>query len=334
MSFTHEGCKPLAEADSAGRPRMISYAQHGEDVLLHRLFPADHRGFYVDVGANHPTHHSVTRHFYDRGWRGVNVEPVSVVSALLREERPEDVNLELALSDQVGEMILHEPAGSLGMSTLNPDFARGLRSDGFACVERVVPVGTLADLCRSFVGSRTIDFLKIDVEGHEDPVIRGGDWSQWRPRVVLVEATICPESWELVLLNSGYLLATSDGVNRYYVRSEDADFIPRLTAPLWVTDAFVPIDVVEDRLELQRHLRHVQVGYDEARFVLWETREALREAEARERLLCGELDRLRSIERGRGRLERSAIRVAGLLSDLWRRSLFRSSRSVMNRRAG
>ena len=55
--------------------RMTSYADNFEDVLLQRAFELDARGFYIDVGAYAPVEHSVTKQFYDRGWRGINVEP-------------------------------------------------------------------------------------------------------------------------------------------------------------------------------------------------------------------------------------------------------------------
>ena len=54
---------------------MISYAQNQEDVLLRREFPDCTNGFYIDVGANDPVWDSVTKHFYDRGWHGINIEP-------------------------------------------------------------------------------------------------------------------------------------------------------------------------------------------------------------------------------------------------------------------
>ena len=207
-------------------------------------------------------YHSVTRHFYDRGWRGVNVEPVARICGLLRDERPGDVNLELALSDREGSMTLYEPAGSLGMSTLSVAFADGLRRDGYACEERTVPVTTLAKLCEAHVGDRTIDFLKVDVEGHEAAVLRGGDWRRWRPRVVLVEATVIPEAWEPGLLAAGYLPATTDGVNRYYLRDEDAGLLPRLTAPLWVTDAFIPFEAADALRSLEEQLQGTRAGLD------------------------------------------------------------------------
>ena len=294
--------------------RMISYAQHGEDVLLHRLFPKGHKGFYIDIGANHPTYHSVTRHFYDLGWRGINVEPVSRICAMLREARPDDLNLEFAISDHVGRMTLVEPSDSLGMSTLNLDFARGLRADGYSCVERSVSVTTLAQLCEQHVGDQVIDFLKIDVEGHESAVILGGDWRRWRPRVLVVEATVIPEAWEPMLLAADYLLATSDGVNRYYLRAEDAELQPRLSAPLWVSDTFLPVEVAEAQASLESQLAGTRAGLEHARYEVWEARQKLAQSEARERVLREELQRLQTLEINRGRVRRLTARAIRLLS--------------------
>ena len=78
---------------------MISYAQNREDVLLARVFHDVKAGFYVDVGANDPEHCSVTKHFYDLGWRGINFEPGRVFEKLAAA-RPRDINLNVAASDR------------------------------------------------------------------------------------------------------------------------------------------------------------------------------------------------------------------------------------------
>ena len=56
--------------------RFISYAQNNEDVLLWRALGHVRDGFYIDVGANDPVEHSVTKAFYDAGWRGISIEPL------------------------------------------------------------------------------------------------------------------------------------------------------------------------------------------------------------------------------------------------------------------
>jgi hypothetical protein len=81
---------------------IISYAQNREDVLLWRALHDVENGFYIDVGAQDPTHHSVTRAFYDRGWCGVNIEPAAGCFQKLCAERPRDLTLQVALGNREG----------------------------------------------------------------------------------------------------------------------------------------------------------------------------------------------------------------------------------------
>ncbi|HEY2253265.1 MAG TPA: FkbM family methyltransferase, partial [Planctomycetaceae bacterium] len=223
---------------------MISYAQNCEDVLLNRLFPADHRGFYVDVGASHPTTGSITAHFYNLGWHGINVEPSCSFNHLVHA-RPRDVNLQLALSDQPGAATFYEFPEAPGLSSFNSELADlAVSKFGFRCVRKPVAKATLAQVCREHV-QRPIDFMTIDVEGHEREVLAGADFRQFRPRVVVVEATkphggeSLHECWESLLLSHDYLFAFFDGLNRYYVRHEDESLISRLAVPANVFDNFV-----------------------------------------------------------------------------------------------
>ena len=223
---------------------LVSYAQNGEDVLLSRLFPSGLKGFYIDVGAHSPIEGSVTRHFYDQGWRGINVEPSAEHFAALCAARPRDVNLRTGLSDQAGTMTFFESSGT-GCSTFSPDIAAHQRAAGIPYAEREVEVLTLAQVCEEHVEGE-IDFLSVDVEGHEHRVLLGADWKRWRPRVVLVEATepltTVPshDEWEPALLNADYLFATFDGLNRWYVRIEDAQLLEPLRTPVNVLDDYIP----------------------------------------------------------------------------------------------
>jgi FkbM family methyltransferase len=217
---------------------MISYAQNGEDVLLRRLFAPDHRGFYIDAGANDPVYHSVTKHFYEHGWSGVNVEPIPEMHARLRADRPRDVNLHMGLADREGSMPFFESADIHGWSTFAPDLAAEYRRRGHRMIEHAIPVTTLASVCERFA-VRPIDFLKIDVEGFEACVLRGGDWDKYRPRVVLIE-NAWPETWEPLILGAGYLLAACDGINRYYVRQEEPALLEPFRTPVNVCDDYIP----------------------------------------------------------------------------------------------
>ena len=80
---------------------ITSYAQNFEDVMLSRAFPGA-SGFYVDVGANDPDIDNVSRTFYERGWSGINLEPLGPQFELLKQRRPRDVNLQIAVGEAEG----------------------------------------------------------------------------------------------------------------------------------------------------------------------------------------------------------------------------------------
>ena len=258
--------------------KTISYAQNHEDVLLGRVFPQS-EGFYLDVGANHPVFHSVTKLFYERGWRGINIEPSPVVYSHLIEDRPRDVNLNVGLADRDGILNFYESMSRHGWSTFRPELAEGYRAQGVPMVERTVPVTTLAKVCERHV-DRTIDFLKIDAEGFEREVLLGADFSRWRPRVLLIE-NAWPEAWEPLIAGLDYRQAAFDGLNRYYVRGEDEHLLPAFASTANVLDNFVPYEYLRlfqefaDRIE--RSKPSVIVGLkNDARRVVRKLRSTVR----------------------------------------------------------
>ncbi|KAB1075340.1 FkbM family methyltransferase [Methylobacterium planeticum] len=207
-------------------PPMISYAQNFEDVLLRRALPEIERGFYIDIGAFHPVIDNVTQWFYAKGWTGINVEPNPRFQALLREHRPHDLNLAVAVSGRSGTLDLHLMDG---LSTTVDDVAEHHTSSGRSAQGTVsVEALTLGDLFERHTDGRTVDFLKIDVEGAEAAILEAYPFTTVRPRILVIEATepdsiaLASTSWEDGLLRKGYQFCYFDGLNRYYVRDEDA----------------------------------------------------------------------------------------------------------------
>lgn len=197
------------------------FGQFEEDRCIASLLANKDNGFYVDVGAWEPDVDSVTKYFYERGWHGVNIEPVPYYHNLLLSTRPRDVNLRAALGSHPGGGVLSATRDS-GLSSLVSANVANARNLGFEAEPILVSIWTLEQVCDLFVGNRTIDFLKIDVEGYEAEVIAGADWSRYRPTVLCIEAThpctLTPsyEPWEPTLLAAGYEHVASDQVNRFY----------------------------------------------------------------------------------------------------------------------
>lgn len=225
---------------------MISYAQNFEDVILNRAFKGKTNGFYIDVGAWHPVDHSVTKHFYDQGWSGVNVEPSNTYWSLLQKFRPRDINLNCAVSDNREAQDYLEIPKSGASTSIQAGWDIIAKQGALAknAIKRRVECITLVDICNQYASDREIDFLKIDVEGSELSVIKGGDWKAYRPRVVIVEAvtpfTNAPNyiDWEEVLVKEAYVFSYFDGLNRFYVREESKDLLPAFNAPPNVLDDF------------------------------------------------------------------------------------------------
>ena len=222
---------------------LVSYAQNFEDVMLWRALRHVGPGLYVDVGAQHPVIDSVSKAFYEQGWRGVHIEPVSHFAALLRADRPDETVLQVALSDHEGTLELNVIADT-GLSTAVERYAERHRDErGYAHQKVVVPVLTLASAMRSLAG-RHVHWLKIDVEGFEARVLRGWDSKALRPWVIVVEATV-PNStepdyaeWDPILVAADYRFIYFDGLNRFYIAAEHGELAAAFASPPNVFDDF------------------------------------------------------------------------------------------------
>ena len=220
----------------------ISYAQNFEDVMLWRALKHIEHGFYIDVGANDPVIDSVTKAFYERGWRGINIEPVASHYKCLQVERPCDINICCAAGATSGEIDVFE-CDIRGCATAEQSVADKYVREGHEGVCHRAPLRTLSDICQEYVYG-DIHFLKIDVEGLEKDVIRGMDFQKFRPWIVVVEASK-PNSteeaygqWEGLLLAAGYQFAYADGLNRFYVAGERTGLLPAFKYPPNVFDGF------------------------------------------------------------------------------------------------
>jgi FkbM family methyltransferase len=229
-------------AESPFREGITSYAQNFEDVMLWRALGHIKNGFYIDIGAQHPVIDSVSKAFYEKGWRGIHVEAVPAYAKLLREDRPDEIVIEAAVSDQHGSMTFYE-IPETGISTGDAAIAGMHRQKGFQVKEIKVPRITLADVL-ALAGDREIHWLKIDVEGMEKSVLEGWGKSKQRPWLVVVESTIPlssienHESWENILDANEFMFAFYDGIGRFYLNKKHGELKRYLNTPVNTFDNF------------------------------------------------------------------------------------------------
>jgi FkbM family methyltransferase len=168
----------------------ISFSQEGEDLTLQRIVGDKHDGFFVDVGAHHPTRFSNTHLLYQRGWTGINIDATPGSMAVFRKKRRRDINLEVAIAREPGVVVLHlfdDPALNSASEELS---YRRERESEYRIVGTVeVPARPLREVLDEHLPRSVteIDLLTIDVEGHDFDVLASNDWTRFRPRVLLLE---------------------------------------------------------------------------------------------------------------------------------------------------
>jgi len=222
---------------------ITSYAQNFEDVILWRALEHVERGFYIDIGAQDPVVDSVSLAFYERGWRGIHVEPSANYAEKLRAARPDEEVFQVAVALQDGEIAFFEIPNT-GMSTGDEEIARKHESDGFK-VRSVSVASQPLSAILSRHGDRDIHWMKIDVEGMERQVMKSWLPATARPWVVVVESTK-PNSqeqnhdnWESELLDLGYWFVYFDGLNRFYLSHSHAELMSKFGVGPNYFDAFV-----------------------------------------------------------------------------------------------
>jgi FkbM family methyltransferase len=169
----------------------VSWSQSAEDLALQAVLADVSKGRYLDIGAHHPTRFSVTRHLFQQGWSGVNVDANADLLQAFIQARPKDVSLNYCVGDKVQYQlsVFNETA----ISTVNPIWdARFIQENNVRDVVRTVPGIRLRELLDSYFPVKGPDLLNIDIEGADFEALKSGDLDslpfERRPEWVLVES--------------------------------------------------------------------------------------------------------------------------------------------------
>ena len=189
----------VAETTHFDHSFSVSWSQGGEDLALLSIFGGKSNGTYLDVGAHHPSRFSVTRHLYQSGWSGVNVDANQVLISEFEKSRTRDCNICCAVGekDYYEFTVFKEPA----ISTVNQEWKEKFISESND-IERVEVVAgrKLRSIYDEYFPSDPVDLLTIDAEGADFEVLQSMEFNNLElarfPMYLLLE-TLPPVSKSL-----------------------------------------------------------------------------------------------------------------------------------------
>ena len=175
----------------------ISYSEHLEDIILNVFFYDTHYGFYIDIGDFTPSgEYSVTKHFYLRGWRGINIRPINEEYEQLAKERYRDINLNFYVGGAV-DMNYIQQNNSVSINNI---------------LQKYIP------------NRQEIHFWRFRIIGDEKKVLLGYDFANYRAKIFCVESEeLRPnyQSFEYILINNGYSFGYQYKNVRYYIDNNE-----------------------------------------------------------------------------------------------------------------
>ena len=165
--------------------KKISYSFNAVDLIIDYIFKDKINGFYVDIGAQHPIANNNTYLFFKRGWSGINIDLDVKNIELFNISRPNDINLNNAISSSTSKKKLFFYHDKSPINTLVEDVSNFQN----ATVKEIKTVKTITlnKVLENLSFDKEIDYMNIDVEGHELDVLKGFDLIRYKPNVISVE---------------------------------------------------------------------------------------------------------------------------------------------------
>ena len=205
-------------------------SQFGEDRYLLSLFEKGYRGRYLDVGCFHPTKHNNTFLFFKSGWQGINIDLNPLTIELFNFMRPNDININIGVSSNEEEKILYFINETNTQNTLSENQLIFLKEHHNLkkeeIIEKKIQTRRLDKILQEHNVDK-IDFMNLDIEGHELEVIKTINFEKTKIHYICVEmikhndlSKMNSKKIETLLENNNFDLVKKFGFN-YIFRNKE-----------------------------------------------------------------------------------------------------------------
>ena len=208
-----------------GRSLKYSFAFTGEDRIIEGILKPliTDKGYYVDVGCNHPIFLSNTYNFYRRGWKGICVDANERLIKKYALYRPNDLAVQALVSDKIEERSFYLCQNDV-LSTTEQSNLEYITNEGLTYESKEFLSVTLTSILDQNNFVKKFDILSVDVEEHDLQVLKSLDFEKYCPKLVIVEdetfefSTQEENAINIFLKSRGYLLIGSVLKNQYYLK--------------------------------------------------------------------------------------------------------------------
>ena len=158
----------------------------GEDLIIFDYFKNKKTGFYVDIGCYHPLHLNNTFLLNANGWRGINVDLSEYSVDLFNYIRPNDVNINAAISNENRKIKFYYQKKLSQLTTVKKDISlKRMQGD---INEKEINAYTLDTILNNTeFKNKKIDFLNIDIEGADFDALTSLNFDIYKPKIICIE---------------------------------------------------------------------------------------------------------------------------------------------------
>jgi FkbM family methyltransferase len=211
-----------------------AHGQFAEDNILQEIFGDRAEGYCVEVGAYDGRTGSASYRFEQRGWHCLLIEPIpALVQEIRRHRTGTVVNCAASNREGVASFFVAENVEQMSTLDLTSDRRNWVEQVGGAIQEITVRTATLDSLLAE-ADFPEIQFITIDVEGHEMAVLEGFTLEAYRPRIVIIEDNSASDDPRARggdprvgthMSEHGYVHFRRTGVNEWYAHESDTELV-------------------------------------------------------------------------------------------------------------
>lgn len=169
------------------------HSQFGQDFFVTEkgLVPKE-GGLFLDIGCSHPIQSSNSYYFEKVcGYKGVAIDPLAIFEYEWSRERPNSIFINAFVSISNKDVDFAEISGNEGWEHALSGAADKVELGGKNVSSKIKKLksSTLQSILDRIDFQFDVDILSVDVEGHEIEVMSSVDWSEKKPKVIIIENT-------------------------------------------------------------------------------------------------------------------------------------------------